>query len=115
MSGTLNSPGHRRRLGWYNTTKVTGETLKRYQAQAEAQEDLALLHFMLHPDDELTPEDIRRVVMPKCPLTSARRAVTNLAIEGFIEKLTRQVKGMYGKPVHVWRMRWMPPAQRKLL
>ena len=38
------------------------------------------------------------------PLTSIRRALTNLTNAGELVKTDKQMKGMYGRPEHQWRL-----------
>ena len=38
------------------------------------------------------------------PLTSVRRAVTNLTNRGDLVKTDKQVKGPYGRPEYQWRL-----------
>ena len=38
------------------------------------------------------------------PVTSYRRAITNLTEQGKLEKLDVRVMGYFGKSVHVWRV-----------
>ena len=38
------------------------------------------------------------------PLTSVRRAITNLSSDGELVKTNDKVTGIYGKPEHLWRL-----------
>mgnify|MGYP003118974616 CR=1 FL=1 len=40
----------------------------------------------------------------KCPLTSVRRAMTNLTTDGKLMKTNRYVIGNYDKPEHLWEL-----------
>ena len=44
------------------------------------------------------PSYVKRKVLPNAPLTSVRRAITNLASKGKLRKTSTQAKGFYGKP-----------------
>jgi len=39
------------------------------------------------------------------PLTSIRRAISDLTKEGYLVKTDRMVKGIYGEPNHIWRVK----------
>ena len=50
-----------------------------------------------------TPSAIRRMVLPDAPLTSVRRAMTNLTKDGLLEKTELKAEGIYGRPEHFWK------------
>jgi len=87
---------------YYNTTHVEGDQLAEYVAQAADQEARVFEFFFHNPDTLFTPEHIQRYVMPEAPLTSARRAITNLTSRGLIVKSEKQGIGQFGRPVHYW-------------
>lgn len=89
---------------FHNTVRAAGRQLAHYESAATTQELAVLAYFEQRPAAELTPEDIQRAVLPKSPLTSARRAITNLTTEGRLVKLAKQRRGQYGYPVHCWRL-----------
>ena len=37
-------------------------------------------------------------------ITSVRRCITDLTTDGHLEKTTKKVTGMYGKPEYVWEL-----------
>jgi len=78
------------------------------EAQATRQEDRVLAFFHAHPAQRYTPVEVHRRVLPEAPLTSARRALTNLTTAGHLEKCAEQRPGLFGKPNCTWRLR--PPA-----
>lgn len=103
-------------MTYYNTNDMNGEPLRKARGQTVRQEDAVLEYFRKHPDLLLTPEDIQRRVLSPAPLTSARRAITNLTKEGALLKTTAQRKGKYGKPVYCWRLKAEhQPQQHSLL
>ena len=87
---------------YYNTTHVEGDQLSEYIAKASDQESLVFEFFYQNGDTYFTPEHVQKYVLPGAPLTSSRRAVTNLCSRGHILKSVKQGIGMYGRPVHYW-------------
>ena len=88
---------------YHNTLDAAGASLKIYKAIAQGQ-DMLVLEFMQHNRRiEFNCEDIKRHVLPRAPVTSARRALSNLFRDGFIIN-TGKVSGHYNRPVHLWRL-----------
>lgn len=103
-------------MAYFNTTHVRGQQLRAYQEAGEDQENIITLFFQNHPTSEWTPEDLQKYHpwFARTPLTSIRRAFTNLKNSGFIFKTAHQVKGMYGRPIYTWRiMRHGRPIQQQ--
>jgi len=92
---------------YYNTNKETGEVLKKSNRKATNQEDLILTYFrcVKYPK-ELSPDYfINMVCFENTPITSIRRALTNLTKKGYLEKTDKMVTGQYGKKVHTWKLK----------
>lgn len=87
---------------YYNTNKVAGETLANAQIAAKGQEEAVLKFFRSRAGHLLTPEDALTVLHQNTPLTSVRRAITNLTIKGWLTKTETMKLGRYGKPIHYW-------------
>ena len=47
---------------------------------------------------------VYKAVNEKWPITSIRRAMTNLTDDGMIVKTQKTVKGVYGKSEHLWAL-----------
>ena len=90
---------------YYNTNRESGDTLAPSVTQARNQRLTILAFFERHPDTLFAPHEIQRRVLPTAPLTSVRRAMTNLTEEGRLEKTHEMERGSYGKQVHRWRLR----------
>ena len=67
-------------------------------------QQIKILDFFKENMGYRSPEDIQRLVLPKSPLTSVRRAMTNLTRSKHLVKTSHMVKGNYGKMVHTWRL-----------
>ncbi len=88
---------------YHNTLAAGGVKLRSYVAQAETQ-DAKVLEFMRHNARvEFSCEDISRHVLPRAPITSARRSLSNLYRDGFIVT-TGKISGHYNRPVYLWRI-----------
>jgi len=88
----------------YNTTDLEGDDLQQREAQAKTQEEIILDHFVKNRDNLLTPEQLIGVVPHGTPITSIRRAFTNLKKASKIVKTDIKKPGMYGMVVHCWRL-----------
>lgn len=88
--------------GYFNTNELTGARLAAADAKALTQEEAVLRHFRRHPGLYLTPDQVLAVMAPRTPLTSVRRAMTNLTTRGLLVKTDRLKEGPYGSPAHCW-------------
>lgn len=91
------------RGSYYNTNSLAGNDLGLAEANAKGQEADILKFFRARPNQLLTPEDASAAVSSRTPLTSVRRAMTNLTIKGLLTKTERMRQGKYGKPIHFWK------------
>lgn len=89
---------------YFNTTRLGGTALAEEIANAKRQDDAVLAVFNAAPGP-LSPS----VVWHRCwqagkqwPLTSIRRAISNLTDDGKLVQTDRCVRGHYGKPEHLW-------------
>ena len=94
---------------YHQTTYTTGKALAEYEVQASKQ-DSQVLEFMAHNRRlGFTAEDIADPVLPDAPLTSARRALSNLYNGGRISKVG-QADGIYNRPVTIWQYKVKSPG-----
>ena len=85
------------------------------RVNARKQEDAVLEWFMGCGGRGATPEELwERVFQRSIPLTSVRRAFTDLANEGKLDKTCATRPGLYGVDVRVWRLA-VPTAQLELV
>ena len=92
-------------MTYYNTTHVSHETLRRYRTGADSQQARVLAHFRRHPNTAWSADAVWVRLGKEEPLTSIRRAISDLAQEGHLIKDPRYVEGIYGRPVGQWRLR----------
>jgi hypothetical protein len=89
---------------YYNTNSLTGEDLKKAVSDAQRQEDAIFLLYK-HTGKPYSPSQVLRL-MEKAgknwPITSLRRAITNLEKQGKLIKTDEMREGLYGKPEHTW-------------
>lgn len=101
-------------MTFYNTTALTGDRLKAYRQSAQTQEDI--IHGLFKAETTLSPSQVDEMTGNAWPITSIRRAISDLTREGRLEKLDRMVEGKYGKPEHVWRfverLNYQPPRMK---
>ena len=89
---------------YYNSTHETGPTLRAYTTQANRQE-AAVLALFRQRRLPLSPSQVWRHLDPeRTPLTSIRRAMTDLTDAGLLERLPVKVEGIYSRPEHLWRL-----------
>lgn len=93
---------------WYNTINFSGEDLKRENAKAKKQEELILALFKANPDKKLSPSQVHTIVGRKYqiypPITSIRRALTNLTGRLELIKTDEMIPGLYHLPEHTWKL-----------
>ena len=92
---------------YYNTNKESSSTLKRSKTRASTQEEIILDLFKRNPNFHMTPFDIQEALdllyNLNAPITSVRRAITDLTTEAKLTKTDIMKKGKYGKDVHCWK------------
>lgn len=93
---------------YYNTTNETGDTLDNSRKKTSNQNVLVLNVFKIHEDDHLSPDEVTRYIAvnfnKQYPVTSIRRAITDLTTEGKLEKTDKKKMGNWGKQVHTWKL-----------
>lgn len=81
---------------YYNTTNETGQMLINFQNEASKQEFRVLDLFK--KKKYLSPSQAwKHFESEGIPLTSIRRAITNLTNDGFVVKTEQKVKGLFGR------------------
>jgi hypothetical protein len=88
---------------YYNTTNLKGLELLDAIDRAESQEQLVLEVFTRV--GAASPSEICRLLNFKYPITSMRRAITNLTKFEYLEKTEKKKKGFYNSLEYVWRLK----------
>ena len=87
-------------MTYYNTNELSGNELGQAIADNLKLEDRILSRF--RERKEWQPSELYHYFSMKYPLTSIRRALTDLTTKGKIRKTDKMGRGMYNKNEHVW-------------
>lgn len=91
---------------FYNTTNETGDKLSLFDQKAGRQETVILEWFTKHPDDLRTPFEIwDSLFTPEVPITSVRRAISNLTKRGLLVKTDKKKLEEYGRENYCWKLK----------
>jgi hypothetical protein len=90
---------------FYNTIKLRGRDLEVADGKAKSQEETILAFFLRCPGMRFTPFDIQEILLPGAPITSIRRAMTNLVYKDKLEKTKYKKPGKLGKPNYMWQLK----------
>jgi hypothetical protein len=89
---------------FHNTSGLRGADLVEATCKSLTQEERITKLFLAMPDGwTASPEDVHRRLGTRAPLTSIRRAMTNLTRRGVLLRTDAQRTGQYGRPVYLWR------------
>jgi hypothetical protein len=94
-------------MTFYNTINEPPHLLRESIANAKKQEEMVLALFKAHPLLDFTPPEVMHIMSgmgKNCPLTSWRRAITNLEAGGDLEKRGQRA-GIYGKMNNAWKLK----------
>lgn len=102
---------------FHNTNNSQGVTLEKAEATCKNQEERIYKYFHASPEHKYTAEDVWKTLYQNSlvPLTSVRRAISNLKEEKKLYQTGEQVIGMYGKRISVWKLRTDNNPQLKLI
>lgn len=84
----------------HNTTNEHAPLLTSLEAKAKHQEKVIIDLFVKYK--RLTPSQVYQLVRQQYPITSVRRAITNLTARGELIKTDQKKVGMYGRNEYVW-------------
>lgn len=90
---------------YHNTNHETGTTIAASHLNAHQQQAIVLAFFERNPGGTFAPHEVHAAVADSgTPLTSIRRAITNLTTCGRLEKTREMRAGTFGKQVHTWKL-----------
>ena len=104
-------------MSYYDTTHIRSDVLREMRVKARSQEEAVMkyLDFMGSQVRDFTPSELwRDVFRSRVPLTSVRRAITDLTREGRLWKTSETRQGEYGRPEGVWKRAEMGDRQLKM-
>ena len=92
------------RNSYYNTNQESGYTLKSSNVKANSQEESIIKIFTDNP--KLSASEAWKIYDSEgvTPITSIRRAITNLCNEGLLMKTDDTKEGLYGKKEHIYKI-----------
>lgn len=96
---------------YYNTTNEIGVQLKANLKKAHNQTFLTLSVFQTYPKDYLSASNVWIFLMDnesideQTPLTSIRRAITDLTNQDRLVKTDKKVMGNSGRKTYTWRLK----------
>jgi hypothetical protein len=85
----------------HNTTVEHAPILNVLESRARHQEKIIIDLFKRF--QSLTPSQVYQLVKQQYPLTSVRRAITNLTGAGELIKTDQKKIGIYGRSEYVWK------------
>lgn len=89
---------------YYNTTHLSGDALK-HAVAAAARQDQAILLLFENCGRPFSPSQVYRLMQKaghNWPITSVRRAITNLEQAGRLTKTGDLIIGLFGRPENTW-------------
>ena len=97
---------------YHNTTQSKGSELKQREGKANKQEQDVLQLFYKDANRMLSPEQALNYFQStnptkygNVPITSIRRAFSNLSSEGRITQSNSKIMGDYGRMVSIWKLK----------
>jgi len=88
---------------YHNTNGLTGEALKSSENKAMNQEQV--IHQIFKENNKMTASEVWLKIPNICPLTSVRRAMSNLCSFDILEITKEMNIGLFGKPEHFYRLK----------
>ena len=90
---------------YYNTTNEKGSDLRRNISKANYQ-NTRVIEFFQSPssDGGYSPSQVMHLALPNAPITSVRRAMSNLTKEGHLTKTKDKRYGIYGRLEYIWKL-----------
>jgi len=105
----FDNPNEAFNQSFHNTVGFEGNKLKEAEINCVGQE-LDILNYFKRQSRVIktkhSPSDIHHAIWGDgiVPLTSVRRAMSNLTKKGILMKTARQKDGVYGKPEYLWQL-----------
>ena len=91
-------------MSFYNTIALPKDLLIIELKKVKKQELKVLAVFKVSMMNELTPSEVYKALDEVYPITSIRRAITNMTNIGILKKTTIQRAGLYGKNNYAWKI-----------
>ena len=90
---------------YFNTIPLKGADLKQARRKAANQDDLVLKCFTENKYQAMTPAQVFLMLGQQYPITSIRRAITNLTKAGLLVMTDEKRAGLYGTLNNTWKLK----------
>ena len=90
-------------MSFYNTNKESGEELLKSSKKSSRQK-IVIYDLFLLVNEPMSPSMVYTALNQKWPITSVRRAMTDLTDDGLLNKTEETATGLYGKKEHLWSL-----------
>lgn len=90
-------------MKWYNTIGLDEASYNKEVENAKKQEQFVLAVFRNSTNKYLSPYDVYMALKERFPITSIRRAMTNLTPD-YLTKTNYQKPGKYNSPNYCWTL-----------
>jgi len=94
----------------WNTNHLAAEELMKADGKAEKQEQVVLRWFQQYPEQEFTPCEVwcdlisKKLIPATVPITSIRRAISNLTRNLLLLRTDNKKAGLYGVANFTWKL-----------
>lgn len=92
---------------FFNTISLRGKKLVEAQINAKIQEEKIYLIFLQNKRKGMTPFDVSEIynkLYSNAPITSIRRAMTQLTKDNHLVMTEKKRNGIYNTPNHLWEL-----------
>jgi hypothetical protein len=91
---------------FHNSIHLEGDELRKRERKTKAQNWLILEYFRVHEYENFTPFEIqKRMGFDNIPITSIRRAISDLTEMGYLVKTDVKRPGIYGESNYCWKLK----------
>ncbi len=100
-------------MPFYNTNQESFKEVFDSSIKTANQSDV-IFKLLQTANTPMSPSMIYKILGQKWPITSIRRAITNLTDKGKIVKTQKTTKGIYGKKEHLWSLPKKPQNAKQI-
>ena len=91
---------------FYNTANLQGDALKEHKFRAGRLNRRVLDFYKSHSYENYTPWEVNRALgVNSAPITSIRRAISDLTNMGYLIRTNIQRPGQYKEPCYGWQLK----------
>lgn len=101
---------------FHNTINATNNEVAEFNVKIKTQNDRILEFFKNNQGKQYTPFDVQKALdMYYHPITSIRRAISDLCADNKLIKCNEQRTGPYGKKNYTWKYNNIPEPTQLIL